>query len=285
MKINRTLTGKGGGSSSSTQAEIPAEFKPYLFGDKNTKGLLTDAQSLYASGGFGTPDQPGATTKQAWQTATDLAGNVQNQFIPQLQTLMGNLSAPGKATGPELDAALKAAASPLQDQYSRVTVPSIQDAAVQAGAVGGSRQGIAEGLAKSELDKNIANINATTRYQALTDDLNRTMQGQTVAAQFAPSLMSLMSQPTNILSTVGSQQDAFQSLLNNAGKTNIQDYAALLRQFIPGTTQTTTTNSGGSKFGGALAGAGTGAMIGTQIMPGWGTAIGAGVGALGSLMG
>lgn len=38
-----------------------------------------------------------------------------------------------------------------------------------------------------------------------------------------------------------------------------------------------------SKFGGALQGAAAGAAAGTAIMPGWGTAIGAGVGALGSL--
>lgn len=38
-----------------------------------------------------------------------------------------------------------------------------------------------------------------------------------------------------------------------------------------------------SKLGGALQGAAAGAAAGTAIMPGWGTAIGAGVGALGSL--
>lgn len=38
-----------------------------------------------------------------------------------------------------------------------------------------------------------------------------------------------------------------------------------------------------SKLGGALQGAAAGAAAGTAIMPGWGTAIGAGIGALGSL--
>jgi hypothetical protein len=282
MKINRIQIGKGGGGSTSTKAEIPDEFKPYLFGNSNVPGILNDASALYGAGGFGGVDTPGATTQQAWGTGKQLAGNLQTQFLPQLQSLMAGLSTPGSASGPQLDAALKAAASPLQDQYARTTVPSIQDAAIQAGAVGGSRQGIAEGLAKSELDKNITNINATTRYQALTDDLNRTLQGQSIATQFAPILMSLMSQPTNILSAIGSQEDAFQSLLNNAGKTNIQDYAALIRQFIPGTSQTTSSKQKGSPIGGALAGAGTGAMIGSAI-PGFGTALGAGVGALGGL--
>lgn len=286
MKINRTLIGKGGGGgSTSSKVEIPDEFKPYLFGNSNMSGILNDASNMYNTGGFGVVDKPGATTQQAWETGKQLAGNVQSQFLPQMQSLLTSLSNPGTASGPQLDAALKAAAAPLQDQYARTVVPSIQDAAVSAGAVGGSRQGIAEGLAKSELDKNIANINATTRYQALTDDLNRTMQGQSIATQFAPALMSLMSQPTNILSSIGSQEDAFQSLLNNASKTNIMDYASLIRQFIPGTSQTTTTNKGGSTFGEALAGAGTGALLGSQIMPGIGTIVGGGLGALGGLLG
>lgn len=282
MKIQRTLCGKGGGSTSSSEAKIPEEFKPYLFGGN---GVVDQAQALYQAGGFGTPDTPGSTTKAAWQSGTALAKNMNQDFLPQMQTLLKNLQTPGMAQGAELDAAMKAAATPLTDQYLRTTIPSIQDAAIMTGTTGSARQGIAEGLAKSDLDKNLLNLNAQMQYQALTDDLNRTQQGQALATQFAPVLANLMTQPTNILSGIGSQQDAFQSILNNTAKTNLTQYADLLRSFIPGTTTSTTSTSGGSKFGGALAGAGTGAMIGTQIMPGWGTAIGAGVGALGSLMG
>lgn len=284
MKFNRALFGKGGGGSTTTnENKIPEEFIPYLFGGN---GVVDAAQNMFKQGGFGVVDKPGQTTQDAWQSGKNLANTLNTSFLPDMQALLKNLQTPGTARGPELEAAMKAASTPLTDQYARVTIPSIQDSAIMSGTTGSARQGIAEGLAKSDLDKNILDMNAKLQYQALTDDLNRTQQGQALATQFAPALLNMMNSPTNILSSIGSQQDAFQSLLNNASKENLTQYADLLRSFIPGTSSVTRTSaSGGSKMGGALAGAGTGAMIGTQIMPGWGTAIGAGVGALGSLFG
>jgi hypothetical protein len=285
MRINRTLCGKGGGGGQTTVTEnkIPEEFVPYLFGNG---GIITDAQSMFNQGGFGVPDRPGSTTQEAWQTGKNLASNLTSSFLPDMQTLLKNMQTPGSARGAELDAAMKAATTPLTDQYSRVTIPSIQDSAIMSGTTGSARQGIAEGLAKSDLDRSVLDVNSKMQYQALSDDLSRTQQGQALASQFAPSLLNMLSTPTNILSGIGSQQDAFQSLLNNAGKNNLTDYADLIRSFIPGTSSSSTaTGPKGSKWGGALSGAGTGALIGSQIMPGIGTGIGAGLGALGGLFG
>lgn len=284
MRINRVLCGKGGGGTTTvTENKIPEEFVPYLFGGN---GIIDSAQNMFNQGGFGTIDRPGQTTQTAWQTGKGLASQLTNQFLPDMQALLKGLQTPGSARGAELDAAMKAASTPLADQYARVTIPSIQDSAIMSGTTGSARQGIAEGLAKSDLDRNILDINSKMQYQALSDDLNRTQQGQALATQFAPQLLNMMSTPTNILSSIGSQEDAFQSLLNNAGKNNLIQYADLIRSFIPGTSSSSTaTGPKGSSFGGALAGAGTGALIGSQIMPGIGTIVGGGLGALGGLFG
>ncbi|WP_369461997.1 DNA transfer protein [Citrobacter braakii] len=66
----------------------------------------------------------------------------------------------------------------------------------------------------------------------------------------------------------------------NAGQSYANNMSQLYQQ------QANAAAAGGnqqSKLGGALQGAAAGAAAGTAIMPGWGTAIGAGVGALGSL--
>lgn len=284
MRINRTLCGKGGGGGSTTVSnQIPEAFSQYVFG---TGGVLPQATNLFNQLGFGKADTAGETTQEAWSSGKNLAQNLNTSFLPDMQALLKSLQTPGSARGPELDAAMKAASTPLTDQYARTTIPSIQDSMIMSGTTGSARHGIAEGLAKSDLDKNVLDMNTKMQYQALNDDLSRTQQGQMAAAQFSPALLNMLSAPTNILSGIGSQQDAFQSLLNNESKNNLTQYADLIRSFIPGSNSTsTTTGPKGSKAGGALAGAGTGAMIGTQIMPGWGTAIGAGVGALGSLFG
>lgn len=281
MKLTFVKFGKGGGSSSSTSVEIPKELQPYIVGPN---GVLPEASNMFQSGGFGQADQPGATTQQAWQSGLDFTDMMNSTLNPQSMQLFQSLSTPKATSGAALDSAIGAATNPLKEQYARVTSPSIEDAAIAAGGMGGSRQGIAEGLAKSELDKNVSNLDASMRYQALVDDTNRALQGEVYASQFLPTLLSTLATPTNTLSTIGQQQDYFTNLSDKSDLNNLLGYGDFIRQFIPGANTSTTQSAGGSKLGGALAGAGSGAMIGTQIMPGWGTAIGAGVGALGSLL-
>ncbi|CAI1024552.1 DNA transfer protein [Serratia ficaria] len=74
------------------------------------------------------------------------------------------------------------------------------------------------------------------------------------------------------LGALQGQANAGQSYANNTGQL-LQQQAGLAAA----------NANQPSKIGGALQGAAAGAAAGTAIMPGWGTAIGAGVGALGSL--
>lgn len=123
------------------------------------------------------------------------------------------------------------------------------------------------------------------RYQSLnaaeaTGGLGSTATSNQLAA-IAPTLGQ------NWLS---GQMNNYQNLANiglgaltgqaNAGQSYANNMSQLYQQ------QANAAAAGGnqqSKLGGALQGAAAGAAAGTAIMPGWGTAIGAGVGALGSL--
>ncbi len=123
------------------------------------------------------------------------------------------------------------------------------------------------------------------RYQSLmsaeaTGGLGSTATGNQLAA-IAPTLGQ------NWLS---GQMNNYQNLANiglgaltgqaNAGQNYANNASQLYQQQANAAAANANRPSG---LQSALGGAATGAAIGTSIMPGWGTAIGAGVGALGSL--
>ncbi|HBY7766469.1 TPA: DNA transfer protein [Klebsiella aerogenes] len=123
------------------------------------------------------------------------------------------------------------------------------------------------------------------RYQSLmsaeaTGGLGSTATGNQLAS-IAPTLgqnwlsgqMNNAQNLANIgLGALTGQANAGQNYANNASQLyQLQANAAAANANKPSGLQS------------ALGGAATGAAIGTSIMPGWGTAIGAGVGALGSL--
>ena len=162
------IAGGGSGSSSSTtstKVEIPVEFQPYLYG---SSGVLPTAQSLYKSGQLSPVPTKSATTTTAQNMALDTANQLQNTWLPQFQSLYNDMSNQQQLSGSQqLTDAMNAASADLKSQYANVTNPAIEDAALSAGQFGGSRQGIAEGLAKSELDKNILNTNTAPRQSNL----------------------------------------------------------------------------------------------------------------------
>ena len=276
--------GSSGGSSSttSTKVEIPPEFQPYLYG---SSGVLPDAQSLYKSGQLSPVPTKSATTTTAQNMALDTANQLQNTWLPQFQSLYNDMSNQQQLSGSQqLTDAMNAASADLKSQYANVTNPAIEDAALSAGQFGGSRQGIAEGLAKSELDKNILNTNAQLQYGALAQDVQNTLAGQQLAGSYSATLADLMQAPTTLYSQVGNAQDAYADAVNAAPAANLINYSEIIRSMLPGTNSATTTSGGGtSRTKSALGGAASGAAMGSMFGP-WGTAIGAGVGGLAGLL-
>lgn len=123
------------------------------------------------------------------------------------------------------------------------------------------------------------------RYQALTAAEATGGLGSTATTNSLATIAPQLGQ--NWLS---GQMNNYQNLANiglgaltgqaNAGQSYANNASQLYQQQANATAANANRPSG---LQSALGGAATGAAIGTSIMPGWGTAIGAGVGALGSL--
>lgn len=123
------------------------------------------------------------------------------------------------------------------------------------------------------------------RYQQLASAEATGGLGSTATANNLASIAPTLGQ-----GWLSGQMNNYQNLANiglgalqgqaNAG----QNYANNTGQLLQQQASLSASNANKpSKLGGALQGAAAGAAAGTAIMPGWGTAIGAGVGALGSL--
>ncbi|MFW9602067.1 MAG: hypothetical protein ACMV1B_07090 [Prevotella sp.] len=287
----------GGGSSkstTSTKVEIPKEFQPYLYGQGGTVGILPTAEKLYNSGQLSPTPTKSATTSTAEKMALNTADNLQNQWLPQFQNLYNSMSNQQQLSGSQqLTDAMNAASADLKSQYANVTNPAIEDAALSAGQFGGSRQGIAEGLAKSELDKNILNTNAQLQYGALAQDVQNTLAGQQLAGSYSATLANLMQAPATLYSQVGNAQDTYADAVNAAPAANLINYSEIIRSMLPGTNSATTTSGGGtsttkSVLGGAASGAAMGSMLAGAskgaITGPVGMGIGAAVGGLAGLL-
>lgn len=92
--------------------------------------------------------------------------NFAPQGLPQLgpagidinAILQQNLG--GSGLNPFIDETVQAATRGLVNNFQRNVIPSISDAAGQAGQAGGTRQGIAEGIAAGDLQQNVADVTA-----------------------------------------------------------------------------------------------------------------------------
>lgn len=190
-------------------------------------------------------------------------------------------------SNPALKATIDASVRPIYDNLTTRALPAVRSGAQQAGQFGGSRQAIVEGNAIK--DANVAAGDtaakvATQGYQSGLDTMtkNIALSGQAAQGLTIPGLTT---------SGVGDvRQNLMRELLGeNATKWNYEQMLPLLMgkelagiaSGIPGGT-TTTTASGPQKnpLMQGLGGAAAGASLGSMIMPGIGTAAGAGLGAL-----
>jgi hypothetical protein len=146
------------------------------------------------------------------------------------------------------------------------TLSQIRTGAESAGQYGGSRQGIAEGLAASRL----AQTNADTTATMMSDAYNQGQNTFSKTLAAIPSSMEAYSAPSSVLSAVGAQNENYQQQLNdynaasqlwnlNSQWTPLQNYANIVFGGTGnGTTTNTTTNSSRTGLGTATQAAGTG---------------------------
>jgi hypothetical protein len=230
---------------------------------------------------------------QAGQTAGQVAGYTPGSF------LTGDMSA---YMNPYLQNVEQAALGNLDQAYKQ-TLNTIGDRAINAGAFGGSRQGVAEGVAASETARQMGDLSAQLRAQGfqqasgmMQSDMDRALQGQGLNLQAAGMQGDLANAGQNAylqsiqsaLSAGALNQAQAQALLDQAEnqynamrnvpleQLNIRLAALGGTQVPTSSTQTSRTPTSGNPFIGGLGGAMSGAQLGSMFGP-----IGTGIGAIG----
>jgi hypothetical protein len=234
---------------------------------------------------------------QAGQTAAGVAGYQPGNF------LQGNV---GAYMNPYLQNVEQAALGNLNQGFQQ-SLNTIADRAINAGAFGGSRQGVAEGVAAAETARQAGDLSAQLRSQGygqaaglMQSDMDRAMQGQQLNLQAAGMQGNLaaagqeanlqgiqaalaagqinQAQAQALLDQQRSQYDALRNM--PLEQLNIK-LAALGGVQVPtSTTQTSNTPTSGNSLVGAAGGALSGAATGSAFGP-IGTGVGAVVGGLG----
>lgn len=281
----------GGGDTTTVQKADPWEGQqPYL------KDIYAQTGGLYGSGMGYTPysgprvaglsDIQRQGMEAAYQNI--LSGNTPAQAAGGMlnKTLQGDYLG---GANPYLDQVFATSAQNVTDQFNRNILPSIKTAGVQSGMYDSSRQGIAEGLAAGEAQKNLAQLSANIYAPAYESERGRQIQ----AATLAPSLSNWDAQ--QLMGLGGIEQDMMQRELDamqqywneyqQAPWSRLGSYTTnVMGMGTPGgTTSTTQAGAGGfsptGMLGGAALGAGIGGMLPAAMMASpwaWPLAIGGG---------
>lgn len=266
---------KGGGSTTSTNTNI--NYSPEEAAKRAQ--VMDEASRVYnaTAGTISNADYPGAKvagfspeTQVAQQLAVANAASAQNSINQINQGVQYGMSgAMDVNNNPYLQQAIQAATRANNQNFSDAggTLSQIRTGAENAGQYGGSRQGIAEGLAASRLAQTNADVAATmssAAYDKGQDTFAKTLM-------FAPQALEAGMTPVNWLSSVGAQKENYQQQLNdydanaamwklNAPWVPLQNYASIVfGGASPGTTSTSSQTQGSrSALGTAAQAAGTG---------------------------
>lgn len=191
------------------------------------------------------------------------------------------------ATNPNLQGAINAATRPIQQNLDENILPGIRAEAVTTGNFGGSRQGIAEGLATRGASQAIGD----TASKLVQSQYDTNVDAQLKAMGLLPTVQGGLVTPGVTTSGVGDVQQAMEqarlnSMVNNfnydqtAPFLQSKEIMSLLQGLPGGTTTSTGSTPQANPVTQALGGAAAGASLGTAVMPGIGTGVGALGGAL-----
>ncbi len=290
----------GGGGGSTTSTNTTQNYSPEEAARRTQ--VMDEAKRIYdaTSGTISGSPYPGPQvvgfspeTQVAQNLAVNNAAAAQDSINSINQGVKYGLSgAMDVDNNPYLRQAIDAALRTTTDAYTGPggVLSNIRTGAEASGQYGGSRQGIAEGIAAGKYNQAIndtAAKMASDAYNKGQDTFSRTLM-------FAPQALETGMMPVNWLSGVGAQKEALgqeQAAYNanakmwelNAPWAPLQNYASIV--YGGATPSTTTTGTGTTSGGGsrnALGGALGGAMSGFQAFGPWG-ALGGGI--LGGLLG
>jgi hypothetical protein len=258
----------------------------------------------------------------AQQGVTDTANRQQGQITDYVSQFLNRGTTPGVQTDARLDDALgfalggaleegnpylqnmiDTATRPLTENFTQNVLPTLGSAAQRAGAFGGSRQGIVEGLAAGETAKAIGDVSSGLSYDAYNralqlmetgigagvsmrgqdvQDRATTVNEQLARDQLLPSMLNLEYMPQQMLDAVGIDKRAYDQQLidadiarhnfgQNIDAERLAQYAAILSGqttggiMAGGGSTTTTKTPNASSLQNALGGAASGAALGSML--------------------
>lgn len=205
--------GGGGGNTTSTGTTTSVNYSPEEAARRAQ--VMDEAQRVYnaTSGQVANSPYPGAKpvgfspeTVVSQQLAVQNAAGAQDQVNNINQGVnYGLTGAMDVENNPYLNKAIAAAVRPIQQEYTDAggIMSQIRTGASQAGQYGGSRQGVAEGIAAGRQAQAIGDTSA----KIASDAYNKGQETFQKTLTFAPQAMEAGMTPVNWLSSVGAQKE------------------------------------------------------------------------------
>jgi len=255
------------------EVSIPDFYKPYY------NNVLNSATSLANQGKLAPTVAMSEDTARGLDYAGELASYLTDSFLPQAKTSFGSLLNSDLVNSDELQSAIQSATRPVQEQLERYAIPTTQDAAVATGQLGSSRQGIAEGLARSDANQTMTDLASNLSYGALLQDQNN----KQFATSALPTFLQTLTAPSTLLTTTGAAREAYDLQSQSSEANNLSLLSQIVAMFNPGVNSTTTSKTSSGGLGSTL---GTIASLGSLALGPMGAGvIGAGGTGFGSLFG
>ncbi len=213
------------------------------------------------------------------QQAGQMAGNAANAMTQAGQQIsaLGQKGQPGFSdllaqyqkqfsANPFLEQQQKSLTDQVTRNLNESVLPGLRDQAISTGGYGGSRQGIAEGLAMSRMNQDLAPALANLSYNAWDSANNRALAGANAAGNYG---IASTNQQANLLGSGAESQWNAGSNLWNFGTAqsqqpwqNITNASQVLRT-LPGNT-TNTQPLYNNPFASAIGGASLGSQVGSK---------------------
>lgn len=194
-------------------------------------------------------------------------------------------------SNPYLQAAIQAAITPMVQNFNDAggVMSNIRTEGVTNQQGGGSRQGVAEGIAASRLNQQIGDVASTMASQGYQSGLD----ASTKAIAVAPQVQSMLATPAQTLDAVGQQKQSYeQQAINdiidkwnweqNLPAAKLAQYQNTVQGNYGGTSSGMSTGTTPTASRNPIMGALGGAMSGMSLAPMLGLSgpVGAGIGAL-----
>ena len=261
-----------------SQGNVTTTNLPPQYVQEAQKQMMQQVLNWYNSGGasvapFSADQLASLDLARRYAGSQSLADQIAQAQKTQAFLSNPNLLSPD--SNPYLKASVEAALHPIQDNYSQIIAPSENATAAASGAYGGSRQGIVQALNAQNEGRQVADTSAQMYSGAYQQGLNTMLSALGQSGNTAK--LGLL--PSSIYGSIGNiEQQQRQRELNNPYN-NLAMWGNLIGagKGQVTTSPTSTVSPGASALGGAA----TGAAMGSEIYPGWGTLIGAGIGAVG----